>query len=80
MNSFREEVSHVLDSMDKKVEDAICECDKRLIEISEGKSYKELSHALKCNRPFLPNVEYRSACHEQLFRLIAARQANEKIR
>lgn len=80
MNSFREEVSHVLDSMHKKAEDAIRECDNRLMEISAGKSYKELARALKSNSPVYSNVEYRIVCHIELLRRICARQETEKNR
>lgn len=65
--------------MHKKVEDAIRECDNRLIEISAGKSYKELSRALKSNSPVYSGMEYRVGCYIELLRRICAR-AEDAIR
>ncbi|EAG4505883.1 hypothetical protein CBM20_14160 [Listeria monocytogenes] len=80
MNSFEKDVNNILENMHKKVEDAIRECDNRLIEISAGKSYKELSHALKSNSPVYSGMEYRVGCHIELLRRICVRQVTEKIR
>ncbi|MBC2140720.1 hypothetical protein HCA89_00235 [Listeria innocua] len=80
MNSFEKDVNNILENMYEKVEDAIRECDNRLIEISAGKSYKELSRALKSCSPVYRGVEYRVGCHLELLRRLCVRQVTEKIR
>ncbi|EAD6937631.1 hypothetical protein AAV12_04025 [Listeria monocytogenes] len=79
MNSFGKDVNNILENMYKKVEDAIRECDDKLIEISAGKYYEELSHALKSNIPIYRGVEYRAGCYREVLHRILMRQVTDKI-
>ncbi|MBC6310122.1 hypothetical protein HCJ66_11295 [Listeria sp. FSL L7-1582] len=80
MTNYEKEVQELLEIMQMKIEEAVCECDNRLIKISIGKTYNELSHALRANSPVFRGAEYNIACHYELSRRSKARQANELIR
>ncbi|MBC1353791.1 hypothetical protein HB837_15375 [Listeria innocua] len=79
MSNFEEEAYHVLEDMHTKVTYEIEKCYISLIKLSEGKSYNDFYHVLKCHAPFSPRTEVRRCCHEQLIKLLSAKQANEII-
>lgn len=80
MEDYEKEVHEILENMHLKIEEAIHECDSNLIKISTGKTYKDLSRALKASSPVFRGVEYRVACHNELLRRSKKRQENEVIR
>ncbi|MBC6134277.1 hypothetical protein HB825_05425 [Listeria booriae] len=80
MNDYEKTVHEILENMHIKIEEVIHECDSQLNKISTGKTYKDLSRALKANSPVFRGVEYRIACHSELLQRSVERQMNEVIK
>jgi hypothetical protein len=80
MRPYEKEVKEIIEAMYDRLDEAIKECGDKLFQASAGKTYEDLSRALKVCNPVFQGARCRIVCYNELLKHVKARQTNEVIK
>lgn len=79
MEPYEKEVKEIIEALYARFDEAISDCESRLFEASIGKTYENLSSALRINEPFR-NSGYKNSCYSELRKRVEERQKRTIIK